>query len=308
MNIYDRITQDMLRRLEAGAGKFEMPWHAKGSKTDQLPVNATTGKLYAGMNCLQFWATQSERRYESNVWATYKQWQALGAQVRKGERSSHGIYWKRMEQPTADESGDDQAKPGHVRLVGFGFNVFNAAQVDGWQAEQLPTVDRIDRTDPIAAADAVIQASGADIRHGGVNAYYHRRDDYIAMPERWRFTGSATSSATQGYYATVLHELTHWTGAPHRLDREKGKRYGDRAYAFEELVAEISSAFLCARLGISNEPRADHAAYVATWIEVLKDDNRAIFNAASLAQKACDYLVNRLPAPAEEPEPLAIAA
>ncbi len=306
MNIYDRITADMIARLEKGAGKFEMPWHAKGCKTDLLPVNAKTGKLYNGMNALLFWSSQTERQYESNAWATYKQWQELGAQVRKGERSSHGVYWKQMAgRPAEGESEGDAAKPGSVRLVGFGFNVFNAAQVDGWSAEQLPLVDAIDRTEAIKTADAVIKASGADVRHGGARAYYNRAADFVQMPERFRFIGTATSSPTECYYSTALHELTHWTGAKSRLDRDGGKRFGDEAYAFEELVAEIGAAFLCARLGVTVDPRADHAAYVASWIKVLKNDNRAIFTAASQAQKACDFLLNRLAAPEAEPLPLA---
>lgn len=305
-NIYEKITADMIDRIQKGAGKFEMPWHNKGAKTDQLPINAKTGNLYAGANCLQFWSVQTEARYESNAWATYKQWQELGAQVRKGERSCAGIYWKQM--PGRAEEGAADQRAG-MRMVGFGFNVFNAAQVDGW-TEELPFVlDTTDKTRAIAQADAVVAASGADIRHGGLAAFYHRTEDYVQLPERWRFTGSATSGATESYYASLLHELTHWTGAANRLDRTKGKRFGDPAYAFEELVAEIGSAFLCARLGISNEPRADHAAYVSGWIKALQDDSRAIVNAASLAQKACDYLANRLAAPAQAtPEALPLAA
>ena len=213
-----------------------------------------------------------------------------------------------MEARQGEDAPADDAGPAGFRLVGFGFNVFNAAQVDGWSGEALPAADTIDTTNPIAAADAVIAGSGADIRHGGTRAYYHRVDDYVQMPDRFRFIGTATSSPTECYYASLLHELTHWTGAQHRLDRTKGKRFGDPDYAFEELVAEIGSAFLCARLGVANVPRPDHAAYVAGWLKALRDDNRAIINAASLAQKACDHLVNRIAAPAAEPQALALAA
>src|SRR5262249_27321923 len=137
---------------------------------------------------------------------------------------------------------------------------------------------------------AFIAATKADVRHGGLRAYYHREDDYIALPPPDQFQGTPTSTTTEASYAVLLHELTHWTGAPHRLDRVKGKRFGDRDYAFEELVAELGSAFLCSAFGLVNEPRPDHAAYIAHWLDLLSRDNRAVFAAASLAQQAVEYL------------------
>ena len=128
------------------------------------------------------------------------------------------------------------------------------------------------------------------MRHGGERAFYNRKDDEIVLPDRHRFTGSVTLTPTESYYATLLHELTHWSGAKHRLDREYGKKFGDEAYAFEELVADIGAAFLCADLGIYNEPRADHAQYLSGWLKLLKQDSRAIFTAAKAANVAGDFL------------------
>lgn len=140
--------------------------------------------------------------------------------------------------------------------------------------------------DPVQAitdADAFVTKTGAEVRHGGVRAFYRPSGDFIQMPDKERFTGSETSTATEGYYGTLLHELVHWTGIERRCDRQFGKRFGDDAYAVEELVAELGAAFLCADLGITPEPRPDHAAYIEHWLKVLKADNRAAFTAASKA-------------------------
>jgi antirestriction protein ArdC len=147
----------------------------------------------------------------------------------------------------------------------------------------------------IEQAEAFTAAAGADVRYGGDRAYYRRSDDHVQMPERERFTGSATSTPTETYYATLLHELTHWTGHESRLDRDLSGRFGNEAYAMEELVAELGAAFLCADLSITNTPRPDHAAYIANWLEVLKRDKRAIFTAARKAAQATDYLAGLQP-------------
>jgi antirestriction protein ArdC len=165
--------------------------------------------------------------------------------------------------------------------------VFNADQVDGWrQSRPAPTA----LAEILPEVEATIEATGAAIVEAGDRAFYDRRADRIHVPDRHRFAGTATSTPTESFYATLLHELTHWSGAKERLDREFGERFGDDAYAFEELVAELGSAFLCADLRIANDPRPDHAAYVSHWLEVLKRDRRAIFTAARLASQAADYI------------------
>ena len=142
------------------------------------------------------------------------------------------------------------------------------------------------------AAEAFIAATDAKISIGGDRAFYRPSADIIAMPDRHRFIGTETSTATEGWYSTLLHEMTHWSGASHRMDRTFGKRFGDDAYAMEEMVAELGAAFLCGDLGITAEPRPDHAAYIGNWLRILKSDRKAIFTAASAANKAAEFLAN----------------
>lgn len=283
LSIYDTITNHIVVAIEEGAGDCMMPWHA-GAVPVAMPLNACTDMRYHGINVVSLWAAAAVRRYPSGYWASYEQWRKVGAQVRKGERGSPIIFYKRLdreEEPASDEAEAPRAVLKHS-------HVFNFAQVEGWE---LPEVARrvclVEMNDQI---EAFIAATKADIRHGGLSAFYERVDDYIAMPPRALFTGTATSSPTEGYYAVLLHELTHWTGANHRLDRAKGKHFGDPDYAFEELVAELGAAFLCSALGLVNEPRPDHAAYIKHWLILLKKNNRAIFAAAALAQQAVEYL------------------
>ena len=169
--------------------------------------------------------------------------------------------------------------------------MFNAAQVENAPAiaEESKPQDIIER---VAKAEAIIAATGAKITYRGDWAFYRRDTDEIFIPDPSRFFGSKTSTPQEAFFSTILHEVTHWCGAPDRLDRKKGARFGDQAYAYEELVAEIGSAILCAEAGIANEPRADHAQYLAGWLRVLKADSRAIFSAASEASKAVDYVLS----------------
>lgn len=166
--------------------------------------------------------------------------------------------------------------------------VFNAGQVDGYTLPEAPPL--LGPIERLAAVDRFIAATGARIEHGGDRAYYRPASDHIQMPEEGLFCGSHTMNRSEGYYATVTHELTHWSGAKHRLGRELGKRFGDAAYAAEELVAEIASAFLCSELRIMPETRADHAQYLAQWLTLMKQDSRVIFAAAAKASEAVAYL------------------
>ena len=214
----------------------------------------------------------------------------LEAQVRKGERASLIVFWKELEGEVENkETGKRERKK---TLFARASSVFNADQVDGWTPPAAPERNLVQALDQ---AEAFTAATGADVRHGGERAYYRRSTDYVQMPDRERFTGSETSTPTETYYATLLHELTHWTGHESRLDRELSSRFGTEAYAVEELVAELGAAFLCADLSITNTPRPDHAAYIANWLEVLKRDKRAIFTAARKAAQASDFLASLQP-------------
>jgi antirestriction protein ArdC len=160
----------------------------------------------------------------------------------------------------------------------------------------------------IHQADALIASTGADIRHRGDRAVYYQLEDYIRMPNKQRFTGSTTSSPTESYYAVLLHELTHWTGHKTRLNRDLATRFHKDAYAMEELVAELGAAFLCADLGVTNSPRQDHAAYIANWLQVFKNDTKAVFTAASKASEAAAYLQKfKTPEPKVDEQPLSDA-
>jgi antirestriction protein ArdC len=295
MNVYETVTANIIAAIENGAGEFRMPWH-RATTADGMPSNAATGAEYRGSNVLTLWATAMGKGYASNKWATYKQWAAIGGQVRKGEKSAIGIYYNTLER--TDDSGD-------VSKIPFArpFFVFNAEQVDGYSDATEPVT--ADQTAVIAAADSAIAATGAKITHSGSRAFYRPSTDDVYMPPREAFTGTDTSNATESYYSTLLHELAHWTGHDSRLSRDfsRSKRFGDESYAGEELIAELGAAFLCARLGITNTPRVDHAQYIASWLKVLKADNRAVIRAASDAQKAADYILA-----ASQPAQMQVAA
>ena len=280
-NVYESVTAKIVAAIEAGAEKSQRPWHAPALLA---PMNASTSSYYRGINVLALWIEAMDRGYPTSQWASYKQWQDLGAQVRKGERGSLIILYKKLEeQPTQEEDHTED----RLRFVARSSHVFNAQQVDGFD----PIA--IERPDPFHAhqqAEAFIEAVDAKIEHGFREARYRRDLDNIEMPARSWFLGTETRSPLESYYGVLLHELTHWTGPPHRLGRDMGKRFGDDAYAMEELVAELGAAFACSALGITSEPRADHAAYVSSWLNVLKRDPKAIFTAASKAQEAFEHL------------------
>lgn len=286
LDIHQHITDQIVAAMEAGAGAgdWQMPWHRSGHAITR-PKNIASGNAYRGINILSLWVAAEAQDYAHGLWGTYKQWQEQGAQVRKGEKSTVIVFYKELERPREDDPTETETV-----LFARASRVFNAAQVDDFTlpaAEEAPSEDRIE---PVDAADAFTAATGAQIIIGGERAFYRPAEDRIQMPDRERFSGTDTSSPTEGWYGTLLHELTHWSGAKHRLDRELSGRFGDDAYAMEELIAELGAAFLCAELGIAAMPRPDHAAYLTNWLKVLKADKKAIFTAASAASRAADFL------------------
>lgn len=277
-DLHATVTNQLIEMMEAAleSEKWEMPWHNQAV----VPMNALTHKMYRGVNTVSLWMAQMTKGYTSPYWATYKQWKKLGAHVKKGEKSSLIIFYNVTEYE--NEQGEEETRA-YIRAS----YVFNASQVEGWEAPEIAEPATIGNFDK---AEALIQVTGAEIRHGMAGAYYHRTEDYIGMPDKVAFRDTATSTASENYYSTLLHELTHWTGHNARLDREKGKKFGDVAYAFEELIAEIGAAILCAQTGVAAEPRQDHALYLRNWLKALKDDKRYFFKAASAAQKAADFV------------------
>ncbi len=300
-DIYQRITDRIAAAIEAGAGTWQMPWHPGADGTaPRLPVNAATGKSYRGINTVVLWATARAESYPSAVWATYRQWAKLGAQVRRGEQSSPVLFWK-INGPDEGEDGGSTGGGGdgcRPRVFARGYSVFNAAQVDGYEAPALPALPEPER---IGHAEAFFAALGADIRHGGNRACYVPSLDQVRMPPFPAFRDAVA------YYATLAHEATHLTGHPSRCNRDLRGRFGEEAYAAEELVAELGAAFVCADLALTPEPRPDHAAYVASWLKVLRGDKRAIFTAAAKAQVAADWMHARQPATAGRVEEVAQA-
>lgn len=293
MDIYETITNQIIAAIEAGAGKWQMPWHTSDGRLDfGLPHNVTTGKNYNGVNTLVLWMQRVGHEYKTDGWATFKQWAAIGAKVKKGEKGTACIKWSPYEKKFVNDQGQDDKKN---ILVPSGFIVFNADQVDGWDGKLSdkivkPAEDKVMRH---AIADAMIVKTGAIIRHGGNSACFIPSIDTIMLPPVSSFLDTKTARVTENYYATVFHELGHWTKMPNRLNRDLGKKnWGDSGYAMEELVAELTAAFLCCKTGITNEPRADHAQYLSHWLNVLKADKKAIVTAASLAQKAADFIEN----------------
>ena len=283
-DIHDSVTARIVAQLEQGIRPWARPWnaeHAAGRITRPLRFN---GEPYRGVNVLMLWMTAEEKGYSAPLWLTFQQCKQLGGCVKAGEKSSPVIYCRKIQ----DEEEDREF------FLTRTYNVFNAEQTHGlpehYYRMASPQIDPVERN---GHAEQFFTNTGAQVSHGGNAAFYSPSDDRIQMPPFIAFRDA------ESYYSTLAHECTHWTKGPNRLVREFGrKKFGDSGYAREELVAEIGAAFLCVDLGLTPEPREDHAGYLAHWLAVLKEDNRAIFQAAAFAQKAADYLHGLQPQPA----------
>jgi antirestriction protein ArdC len=281
---YSRITGQIVSHLEKGVRPWVRPWnaeHAAGRITRPLRHN---GQPYSGINVLSLWASAMAQNFTAPIWMTFRQALELDAYVRKGAKGSLVVYADRITRKEIDEKTGDEID----REIPFlkGYTVFNVEQIDGlpevFYAKAAPKLDLVTRID---RADKLFAASGAIIRHGANRAFYSMAADAIQMPAFESFQDA------ESYYATLAHELTHWTGSKNRLDRDFGEnRFGSEGYAVEELVAELGAAFLCADLELALEPREDHAAYIASWLKVLAADNRAVFTAAAHAQRAAEFI------------------
>lgn len=286
-NVYDRITAKIIAALESGTRPWAPSWNG-GAVASMPRPRRWNGERYNGINVLMLWDAAGRKGYANPVWMTFKQALELGGNVRKGEKGELVVYANKIVKTETNEATGEESQ----RAIPFlkGYTVFNAAQCDGLparfyqvKAPAAPVLHVVGERLP--AVDSFVASSGADLRHGGGRAFYNPAGDFVQMPAFESFHDG------QGYAATLLHEMIHWTKAPARCDRDMGrKRWGDEGYAREELVAELGAAFLCSDLGVSAEPREDHASYIASWLQVLRGDNRAIFQAASLAQQAADYL------------------
>jgi antirestriction protein ArdC len=281
-DIYARITNEIVAAIEAGAGEWKMPWRHDGSSVAR-PLNLVSRKPYRGVNILALWIAAHAKGYGDGVWATYRQWAECGAQVRKGEKAATVVFWKQIGRVEARDGEADVfgADDGAPRIVARGYALFNRAQVDGYEEPDAPLLSQNER---VTRADSVFAALGVPVTCGASGAWYRVSEDRIYMPDFERFADAT------GFYSTLAHECAHATGASHRLDRDFSKRFTKQAVAAEELVAELTAAMVLADLGLAAHPRADHAAYIASWLDILKNDKRAIFTAASKAQAAADWM------------------
>jgi len=284
------ITESITAKIEAGAGKWEMPWATIAGAGAR---NAVTGVAYRGLNVLWLAMTSEEQGWDLPTWATYKQWASIGAQVRRGEKGTHLVKWVTVQ----DKARPDSEKA--RKLVPSTFTVFSSAQVDNYTP---PATEERDTPDRIDAAEIFFATIGAVVQVGGDKACYRPGTDEIAIPDLVQFTDAPA------YYSTLAHEHGHWTGHTSRLARDLSGRFGSDAYAVEELVAELTAAFVCGHLGLSQAPRPDHAAYIAGWLRVLRADTGAISVAATKAQAAYDYLLGAVGAVAETSEELLASA
>ncbi len=281
-DIYETITNKVITDLEQGARPWHRPWTG-GKATSSRPLRAN-GIPYQGINVVLLWLEAAAKGYVSPTWMTFKQAQAAGGCVRKGEKGSMVVYANAITrtETNADTGADDERRIPFLKS----YTVFNVAQIDGLPvAPVLPEpADRLTEADRIEAAEAFFRAVGATVRHGGTRAFYMPAVDGITMPPFAAFESPVS------YYSVLGHEHIHWTGHRTRLDRLEALGRKSEGYAREELVAELGAAFLCADLGLADQPREDHAAYLATWLKVLRDDKRAIVAAAGAASRALTFL------------------
>ncbi len=283
-DLHQLVTDTIIRQLEAGVVPWQRPWTGEDYKLPGMPLNVFNKKHYRGINIVLLWGASIEKHYASDEWGTLKQWNDQKEYIRKGEQHTK-IFFYQMKEKEVD--GEIVKRP----VLKY-FRVFNRCQLQSYQPASVAPYS-YDGTLLVEKAEQIetfVENTHVMIEHGGSEAYYNRTLDYIQMPEPGQFTRSTTCTATEGYYATLLHELTHWTGAPKRLDRTKGKKFGDQNYANEELVAELGAAFLCAGFDITTADKGNHASYIDHWLQVLKNDKYCVIRAAAQASKAVDYL------------------
>lgn len=287
-DIHAEVTAKLLAAIETGPGEFQLPWRQRAGGL-KIPRNAVTKNTYAGINVVHLFAAGHMRGFSSNLWASYKQWESIGAQVRKGAKAEMVVFYRSYQADPDPANEDDDGK----RRVARASAVFNADEVEGLESapapEPQPLIDRLE------AVDRFIESARVPIIIGGDSACYRHATDTIHMPAEHLFTGTDTMTRQEAFYATELHELGHATGHKSRLNRPVPKAFGDPLYQMEELIVEVMAAQLCAELGITQDVRADHAQYLHHWISMMRADPKVIFKAAARASEAITYLKNLQP-------------
>ena len=280
---YQEVTDRIIAALEAGTPPWRRPWDPDKAGGPAMPRNAATGQRYRGINVLTLGMSGLAFSSADPRWATYKQAEDRGWQVRKGERGTTGYFFKRLElRDTSKPDGDEDA----VKRIPLlrSFTLFHASQIDGISDYVPPSIEEAPWRAP-EAAEIVLANSGAVIRIGGERAFYSPSTDHIQLPPR-----SAFPTAT-GFCGVLIHEMSHWSGGSARLNRDLRNSFGSHDYAREELRAEIGQMMVCAELGIAGCDFSNNAAYIASWLEKLRSDRKEIFRAAADAQRIADYLL-----------------
>ncbi|HEY9745016.1 MAG TPA: zincin-like metallopeptidase domain-containing protein [Oculatellaceae cyanobacterium] len=288
-DLYQEITDKIIASLEKGVSPWKCPYKIQKMHQTRygghagLPHNAKMNRCYSGINVPILWMVREEKGYTSNGWLTYKQAREMGGHVKEGEKATTVVYWN-----FTDVADPKEGDPNNIKRVPFlrHFNVFNVEQCEGIAIKKPEIKTSEQKWEMLKHVDDVLGAHNADIRfeYMGVRACYSPTRDFINMPKPERFKSSGD------YYCTLFHEITHWTGHHSRLNRDFKGRFGDEHYAFEELIAEMGSAFLFADLGLDGN--VQHDSYIASWLRVLRNDKKAIFKAATEASKAHQFILN----------------
>ncbi|MDO6416092.1 zincin-like metallopeptidase domain-containing protein [Sphingomonas sp. BIUV-7] len=286
-SIYAEVTTRVIKELEEGRLPWVQPWDSAHCGC-AMPHNAASKRIYSGINVLILWAAGIDKGYRSQAWLTYRQALAAGGNVRRGETGTIVCYADHFTPKDEEQRAREEGREAQQRAFLRRFTVFHVDQCEGLTDALIQPAMPLAQREMIARADALIAATGAEFRVGGPQAFYSPRGDFISVPHRQAFHDRIN------FYRTALHELGHWSGHRSRLDRDQTGIYGSADYAREELVAEMGCAFTCASLSI--HPTVRHSDYIGAWLAVLREDERAIFRAASQASKAADYLLSHTPA------------
>lgn len=289
LDLHQKITDKILRKLEMGVVPWHQPWLSNPVGNFTMPVNIQSGNSYNGINVLLLWDAVEEKKYTSNKWGTYKQWKTKNQAVKKDEKGTMVIYYDTFEKEVE----------GEIKKIPFMkySTVFNMSQLVDYAPEDSIT-GAIPKSpvEKIEEADTFVRNTGANIIHSGNKAFYRKKTDAINMPPPETFIDTPHASATEGYYSTLFHELTHWTGHESRIGRKFGKVYGDDEYAAEELICELGAVFMCSELEITKSNLDQSTAYLHHWIEKLKNNKHFITTAAGEASRATKYLFQLQPA------------
>lgn len=287
-SLYDEITAKIISELEAGRIPWVQPWGTDAARAPlAMPRNAATQRGYSGINVLILWGSVIEHDYSGQSWLTFRQALGLGGNVRKGERGTTVVYADRFTPEDERQRATATAEEAHAIPFLKRFTVFNTDQCDGLPEDVITVAPPPPPGLIEPQVEALIRATGIDFRIGGNRAFYSPSHDFVQVPPPQAYFEPIN------WHRTALHELGHASGAPHRLNRDLAGSFGSKKYSFEEIIAEISAAYCCASLGIA--PTVRHADYIGSWLEVLREDNRAIVRAASQASKAANFILSFQP-------------